>query len=214
MRTLTFLVLAALCTALRGQAPAKLKTVDVDFMMRGYFYASSKGPSALNGYGGWGGSRNAAGSFSPALGRTGVEILVDTTSTVPLDSLYRGRAVVVRNNGPDTVFFPAQDSRLNMWTQALLTDSFADIEYLPSSWCGNSYHTLFLAPGQEWRFTMPEYAGRKPARLRLVLECGEAFSDAPRQRILSHTFPGGVNKGQFSQKQGHRPNGLMDPYND
>ena len=214
MRYLTFFSFAALGLMALAQTPGSLKPVDVNYMVRGYFHASSQGPGYLEGYGGWGGSSNTPSTFVPTSGHTAVEILVDTTSTVPLDSNYRGRSVVVRNNGPDTAFFPAQDSRLYMWTQALRTDSFADIEYLPSSWCGNSYHTLFLAPGEEWHFVMPAYEGRKPTRMRLVLEYREAFGSETERTVHSHTFPGGVNKGQFTQKQGHQPVGLMDPYND
>lgn len=65
-----------LCAALlaSGQETSKLNKVDIDYMMRGYFYASSKGSSELNGLGGWGGSSNGARSFTPPAGRSGLRI--------------------------------------------------------------------------------------------------------------------------------------------
>jgi hypothetical protein len=212
-RMLTLLLLFFPLTSI-AQAPVDLKPVDVDFMVRGYFIASSQGPSELNGFGGWGGSGNVSVRSAMSTDAAGLRIEVDTLRTVPMDSIYRGQRVWLRNEGPDTVFFPAQDSRLAMWTQSLRNDTFADIEYLPSSWCGNSYHTLYLAPGEEWSFVMPKYEGRKPTRLRLVVEWKEHPGQEGVRRLFSTTFPGGVNKGQYSRKQGHQPQGLMDPYND
>ncbi|MDQ3100752.1 MAG: hypothetical protein M3R08_05150 [Bacteroidota bacterium] len=200
-------------TCTLGQSRGQLKTVDVNYMLRGYFYAASEGPESLNGPGGWGGASNGSIRSISTSGRTGIEIFVDTSRTVPMDSVYKGTLVRVRNHGPDTVFFPAQDSRLYMWTQALRSKEYADIEYLPSSWCGNSYHTLFLAPGEHWEFVMPKYEGRINTRLRLALKTGHAF-DLEGSTLYSHSFPGAVNKGQFKHKQGHAPQGLMDPYLD
>ncbi len=206
-----------LCAALlaSGQETSKLNKVDIDYMMRGYFYASSKGPSELNGLGGWGGSSNGARSFTPPAGGSGLRILVDTTAVVAVDGKFRGQRVVVRNNGPDTLYFPAQDSRLYMKTQALRADSFADIEYLPSSWCGNSYHTLFLAPGEQWEFIMPRYEGARTTRSRIELTYNTTSDERKKARVAySHTFPIGVNEEQFSNKVEYCRGGLMDPYED
>ncbi len=192
----------------------QLKPVQVKYMMRGYFHASSKGPAELNGFGGWGGSDNAATRFTPPAAAPSLQILVDTLNIVPLDSLYEGRKVTVRNNGSDTLFFAARDSRLCMKTQAMRSDSFADIEYLPSSWCGNSYHTLFLAPGEQWHFVMPKYDGPEPTRLRLELAYGSTAQEDGKKLAYSHTFPGAVHRKQFSEKRDYHPRGMMDPYND
>src|SRR5262245_6692039 len=144
MRYLLLSVLVHFAGHAAAQADT-LKAVNVNYMTRGYFYASSAGPEYLNGLGGWGDSDNPSRPADPIPGRTGLEVIVDTTTVVPLVKKYRGQAVVVRNNGPDTIFFPAQDSRLYVKAQVLRGSSFKDIEYFPSSWCGNSYHTLFLA---------------------------------------------------------------------
>lgn len=196
------------------EQPEDLKPVRIQYMMRGYFYASSPdGPEALDRFGGWGGSTNTSGKYIPQNANTGLEILVDTTVIVPFSETYQGRRVVVRNNGPDTLYFPAQDSRLYMKAQALRNGTFADIEYLPSSWCGNSYHTLFLAPGERWTFDMPNYDGPVRTRGRLELKYARGPQE-DEQVIFSHEFPAGVHRKQFTEKPGYQPGGIMDPYNE
>jgi hypothetical protein len=88
-----------------------------------------------------------------------------------------------------------------------------DIEYLPSSWCGNSYHHVKLAPGSYWSFVMPVYEGEIKTKLRAELdhigddrECGKT--------IYSNEIEGSINPAQFWNKTTYYPNGLMDPYND
>jgi hypothetical protein len=207
--------LAALLVGHFGIAQSStLKPVAVKYMVRGYFYASSQGPAELNGHGGWGRSSNGSARFIPSAGAIGLQVLVDTSSVVPLDSLHEGRRVTVRNNGPDTIYFPAQDSRLYMKAQAKQGGVFRDIEYLPSSWCGNSYHTLFLAPGEQWQFVMPNYSGPLKTSLRLELAYRTTAEGDDEKLLYSHPFPGSVHPKQFSEKKEYQPGGLMDPYND
>jgi len=190
-----------------------LKKVNINFMLRSYFYAASEDLPELAGLGGWGGSDNSSRPFTPVPGKVGLEILVDSTAIVPFAGEYEGHKVTMRNHGPATLYFPAQDSRLNMKAQALRVDSFADIEYIPNSWCGNSHHTLYLAAGEQWEFTMPKYEGKKATRMRLEVQYGHQSDRREGMEVVySHTFPGRVNPKQFMEKQGYSPGGVMDPY--
>ncbi|MBP6391103.1 MAG: hypothetical protein KA352_09425 [Flavobacteriales bacterium] len=210
-----FLMLLPLFMLPPGSPPQILKKVNVDYMLRGYFYAASADYPELAGAGGWGGSGNGSHQFTAVAGGKGLEILVDTTAVVPFATEFEGFKVIMRNHGPETLYFPAQDSRLDMKTQAMRADTFADIEYLPGSWCGNSYHTLYLAAGEQWEFTMPKYGGKRSTRLRLEVRYGrEPDRHEGIEAVYSHTLPGAVNDGQFSEKQGHNPQGLMDPYDE
>lgn len=192
-----------------------LAKVDIHYMLRGYFYASSTFDPDLAGFGGWGGSENGSEQFAPLNGRSGPEVLVDSARISPFAGTHEGHTVILRNHGPDTLYFPAQDSRLYMKAQAKRHDTFRDIEYLPTSWCGNSYHTLYLAPGEQWEFTMPKYNGKKATRLRLELQYQRtAGHNAVNDTLYSHSFPGSVNGGQFTKKQGHHPQSIMDPYSE
>src|SRR4029079_11871070 len=83
------------------------------------------------------------------------------------------------------------------------------VEYLPSSWCGNSYHRVFLPAGQLWTFRAPVYDGDFATTMRFALR--PKSGDAP---IYSNEFPGRIYATQFSIRKGHAPAGIMDPYDD
>lgn len=97
---------------------------------------------------------------------------------------------------------------------------WADIEYLPSSWCGNSIHTLTLAPHEKWDFTTPVYHGINNTKLRIALYYIDQSFEAeyPWNRkelvVYSNEYNGSINPAQFWRKRDYRPSGLMDPYMD
>lgn len=111
-------------------------------------------------------------------------------------------------------FFQAQDSRLNLHLQAQgKKGNWRDIEYLPSSWCGNSYHTLYLPAGYQWSFAVPEYTGTLKTHIRAVLGYKQAL-DTEEQLLYSNEIESSVNPDQFDKMATYKPNGIMDPYND
>jgi hypothetical protein len=85
------------------------------------------------------------------------------------------------------------------------------IEYLPSSWCGNSYHTVFLAANEYWEFTAARFTGKFKTKLRFRLD--HQKPGAEDATIYSNEFEGGVNPKQFTVQKEYKPAGLMDPYN-
>ncbi|HEY9045949.1 MAG TPA: WG repeat-containing protein [Ohtaekwangia sp.] len=190
---------------------------NIDFMNRGYFCAFSK--RHKNDLGGFGGSDNspkkvAKGNHFP---ESGLHVIVRPDEKRPIGS-YPGIAVYIVNATKKSVLFDAQDSRLYMLVQARDTNGeWRDIEYLPSSWCGNSYHTLTLDAHNYWEFTTPVYEGDIKTRLRIAL----TYIDRPKKRgeqntvtIYSNEYEGSINPGQFWRKESYYPHGIMDPYND
>ncbi len=111
------------------------------------------------------------------------------------------------NNTGEKICLNAQDSRLYI---KLLAKDFLGrwlpIEYIPSSWCGNSYHTVCLEDQNLWKFRSNNFKGRYRTDLKyvLLLKNGEIFSNV---------FSGYVNTGQFLSKETYLPVSLMDPYN-
>lgn len=82
------------------------------------------------------------------------------------------------------------------------------IEYLPSSGCGNSYHNVYLEENEYWVFKIPKFKGRIKTKLRYRLKIGKG------EFIYSNEIPTSINKKQLTEKEGHKPSGIMDPYND
>ncbi len=187
-----------------------------------------------SGGGGWARSDNEAianGTDMPAPPNTFTVTARPGQSAAFADEYAGFRAYIV-NTTRDTMTFNAVDSRLCMLMQARDTDgTWRNIQYMPSSFCGNSYHRILLAPGEHWRFTVPCFHGAFRTRLRLALtgfrtgvppgihsdEIGWGASDqkanaeAKERIIYSNEFEGSINRGQFQKRARHRSGGLMDP---
>ena len=182
--------------------------LDVDYKVRGYFYAGTAQKDTL-ALGGFGGSRNIpkpllqkirSRSTSDAL-----QIIV-TNEVATFANTYKGMKVYVVNTTDQTVGLDAQDSRLELKRQVFRKGEWVDIEYLPSSWCGNSYHQVFINPDQYWEFNAPCIEGTITAKFRFELAVNRDLT------IYSNEFDGSFNKSQLKKEQGHTPNNIMDPY--
>ncbi|MBL7828987.1 MAG: WG repeat-containing protein [Saprospiraceae bacterium] len=190
----------------------ELPAMNIDYMLRGCFYAASPHDARYAGYGGWGTSGNQPIDVAKGaeLEDKKMQIKLQKDITQPFFKTHSGFGFVLANTTSDTLVLEAQDSRLNMTLQAKdKNGAWKNIMYLPSSWCGNSYHQVFLAPGKYWNFTAPEMTGSFATKLRIALEL-----DDKKNMLYSDEFDGGVNPAQFWRKPGYSPGGLMDPYDD
>lgn len=198
-----------------------LSPLNTDVMMRGYFYAYSKpDEKALGGHGS---SDNTPIPIAQPekFPERSLSVVVDPSQTDTMYTEYEGIIVYVTNTMRKAIQFSAQDSRLYMKVQAKdKNGEWRDIEYLPSSWCGNSYHILTLDPGRQWQFVTPRYEGDFKTRLRIQLKYihPKDKKSTPWDRkeitVYSNEYEGSINPGQLWRKGKYRSGGLMDPYND
>jgi hypothetical protein len=186
--------------------------MDIDYMNRGYFYVSeSTQPDDEKGYEGVSYSYMHLGDDSFPANTFAVLAKPEETSTFA--KAYEGITLYVANTQSEPVFFEVQDGRLSINLQALdEKGQWRDIEYLPRSWCGNSYYPVFLRPHSYWKFTIPHYEGELKTLLRARLEYQKTEKQKKPDVMYSNTFEGSVNPGQFWRKPGYVPHGLMDPY--
>jgi len=194
--------------------------INTEMMMRGHYYAYSSTDERM-GFGGWAVSHNIPATISQNLnfapGKLSLSVRPEMTDT--FRGACRGMKTFIANTTKDTIYFNAEDSRLYMKVQALAEDStWQDIEYLPSSWCGNSYHVLMLEPGAYWFFVTPQYEGDYKTKLRVELAYIDPATDPYITTrplfIYSNEFDGSINPGQFWLKGRYTPGGIMDPYYD
>ena len=203
----------------------ELPPVEIKFMARASCYAKSlikdrKAP------GGFGPSINPPRRFDSAgvpahAAPDSVYLLAAPDDVVPTpDGKHKAIALSLVNGTGRRVALAAADSRLSIVREAKdAAGNWRAIEYFPSSWCGNSYHRVFLDPHEGWRFTVPVFTGPQKTTMRFTLlpsdRRGAADNDLPTQQagaIHSNEFEGAINPEQFEGKQGHRPTGIMDPY--
>lgn len=178
-------------------------------MLSGYFFASSLYSS--KDLGGYGDSANPPKQLTNQIKeslKNGLSLEIEN-STIPFQESYRSHRVRLSNNSDDKVSFSAQDGRLSIIHQAKDRDGeWKAIEYLPRSWCGNSYHTLVLGPGQYWEFIAPRYAGSYATRMRLMLK-GIEGNETP---LYSEEFSASINREQFTEPIPSHKIGTIDPY--
>jgi len=184
---------------------------NVHFMLRGYCYASSskQDVSALGGFGTSDNRPVKVENIADELAGT-VYLKASPEEFTLFAGGHKGMVLHLVNATERDVSFGACDSRINIVQEARdAAGNWRAIEYLPSSWCGNSYHRVILSPGEEWRFKAPKYIGVMKTRLRFKLTDVDARVLWP---VYSNEFEGSVNPEQFSVRQTYRPRSVMDPY--
>lgn len=208
MRKWFFIGLVAAGATVAMAGADDLPALNVDYMLRGYCFAGSRPDEKAPG--GFGRSENLprrAGAGGAIGAPQAVSLVALPDQSARFAKKYRGLRLILINRTAREVAFSASDSRLPLVLEARDADgAWKPIEYLPSSWCGNSRHRVFLPAAHYWEFVAPVYAGTIATRLRFVLR-GE-------KPIVSNEFAGQVNPAQFTVKQGHTPSDLMDPYED
>lgn len=197
----------------RNEQELKTQTLNIDYMNRGYFYASSFVES--ESLGGWGKSYNVLQKIESkhhAI-HDSLSLVLNTKERVKWYNNIAGYALHMFNTTTDTICFSAQDSRLPMVVQALdAQGKWHDIEYLPTSWCGNSYHTLAFPPGYFWEFAVPEYEGAVKTRLRVKVSYGLCETPYKFVHQYSNEWKGSINPAQLWRRPDYYPGGIMDPY--
>lgn len=190
------------------QAAEPVSPAEFTFMLRGYCYAGNaqEDPNALGGYGG---SNNLPKPLKSALLSPELYLEIVDTPNVVFAKKYTGLYVRLINGGKEIVGVPASDSRISLVQEALDTDgTWKEIEYLPSSWCGNSYHSVYLQPSYYWEFTAPRYSGPQKTKLRFKLTL------SPDRILHSPVYEGGIHPEQFTAKREYKPTNIMDPYSE
>ena len=183
--------------------------LNVGYKIRGYFYAQTA-QEDTTALGGFGGSSNTPKPLLQKIrSRSATDALqiVITNEAAKFAGRYKGMKVYVVNTTDSAIGLGAQDSRLNLKRQVFHKGAWKDVEYLPSSWCGNSYHQVYLNPNQYWEFNAPCLEGKITATFRFELYVNEKLT------VYSNEFEGSFNKSQLKKEQGHSPTDIMDPYN-
>lgn len=185
------------------------KDLSIDYMLRGYLYAESSINDSL-APGGFGGSNNSAKQISDQtlFNEQGLFMKIDVSQKTVFGGEYMGYSLYIVNKSDSIVKFSASDSRLYAVAEVFLGGKWQDIEYLPSSWCGNSYHHVYLKPNEYWLFSIPKFKGEHEVKLRYKLKINK------NDYLYSNEIIAHINRGQLSNKRNYNPDGLMDPYND
>lgn len=188
------------------------KPLNIDFMHRGYFYASSSIRKRRYGWLGHTPQKISDNIFA----QNTLSVVIDTAQVDTFKNDFIGYKVFVSNTTKDTIRFKAQDSRLYMKLQAQnKKGEWQDIEYLSPSFCGNSYHNVQLEPNAFWSFTMPKYEGVFKTKIRVELSYVDIANPRESKIIYSNSINGSINMTQFwRNRRWYYSSSFTEPYND
>ena len=194
----------------------KTLPLNIDYMKNGYIYATS--PSAHKKEFSIIGGHSTSGELpnpntkKHKFPENKFSLLVRTNERTTFETHTEGYKTYIVNSTGETVYFRAEDSRLEMIMEALNQDGkWQNIEYLPQSFCGNSLHILDLPPNHHWELSIPQYAGAFKTKLRIKLVYKVDFESSKTAIIYSNEFSGSINPAQFWRKKGSVDN-MPDKY--
>lgn len=183
--------------------------INVKYMLRGYFYAGTD-TEDRKAPGGFGSSSNTPKEINNHInGEKGkLSMYIDVSEASTFWEKYSGYKLYIVNQSGKRVKLGAQDSRIAIVAEVLVGNEWKPIEYLPSSWCGNSYHNVSINNNKYWEFNIPKYIGSTKTKLRYRLNVNA------EQVIFSNEIRVSYNPEQLTEKRPYRPSGLMDPYDE
>ncbi len=185
-----------------------LDSVNIDHQFRGdcYAYSSPKNASKSNGEAH---SDNLPKMVNKSFPRNGFYLVINQREFSKINGADLGCKLYLVNTTDSIIKLEASDSRLYIVAEALNEKKvWTPISYLPSSFCGNSYHTVILDKDEYWSFNIPVFKGTIKTKLRYTLTIDKD------KTISSNEIIAYLNKDQFEKekKEGHRTNNIMDPY--
>ncbi len=198
----------------RAEGRKPLKAVNIKYMLRTYCRASSKIVDE-KAFGGFGPSENHPRPLNKThaklkLPSGKLTLLALPSSRVPFWKKYEGFRLLLVNKTGQRIAILAQDSAVNIIREARdAKGKWRPLEYMPGTFCGNSYHRVMFDTNQHWEFTVPRYSGSVKTQMRFRVSIGRQAKP-----IYSNTFEGSINVEQFSVKQAYKRKSLMDPRTD
>ena len=121
-----------------------------------------------------------------------------TTSHLTEEQASGNVIYTLANRTSDTIFFEAQDSRLEVSLQGQLPgQEWRSISRPQDSFCGSSYHQIYLPPGTAWDFELSPFEGGIESSVRPVLEYSLDRHPSESFTIIGESMPCGLNPGQF-----------------
>jgi len=187
----------------------KLDSLDIDFQMRGFFYAISSRANSIPSNGEWQ-SDNTPKKWREEISTPRLSLFIDINRQDTFLNRFFAHKLYLINHARKVCKFTAQDSRLDIIAEVLDSSGvWRIIMYLPSSWCGNSYHTVVLDKNEYWEFDIPVFKGSYSTKLRYQLSYDSTT-------IYSNAINARINPEQMNpeRKVGHVPQSIMAPYSE
>lgn len=172
--------------------------LNVKFKLRGYFHVGTSkiDSTALGGfYEGLNSPIKITSKTKNIFQTNELQLIVKSDSIIEFEKGIAGFKVFISNKTDSILEIEAQDSRLYLKRQVFYKNTWQDIEYLPSSWCGNSYHNVYIKPNEYWDLIAPCLKGKIAAKFRFKFYVNKSLT------IYSNEFEGSFNRRQLRKER-------------
>jgi len=180
----------------------KADILNIDHMLRASKYAIGKNKKS----GGWFVSKNESKKIKGKFSEKKFYLFIDEQEKTLFFNKYLANKLYLINNTEEDKCLDVQDSQLFIKMQA--RDSLGmwkDIEFIPRSKCGNSFHEICLERKKIWEFPSVKFEGEFNTKLRYKLENRDEI-------IYSNEISENINIGQFIKSKRNSSTNLMNPY--
>ncbi len=185
-------------------------SLSIDFQIRSFLYAASSPKNAEKPNGEYR-SGNFPKKVDSTFAKGNLFLMISEKEHSIVGNKYLGHKLYLVNSTNEAIDFFAQDSKLSIKIEALnKRGTWKPISYMPTSTCGNSYHTITLDSNEYWEFNIPVFTGDYKTKIRYALSLDK------ETKLVSNEIVAYINAGQLdkSKKQGSTSVNLMNPYND
>lgn len=193
-----------------------MKPLNIDSRMEATVRVGSPRLHPVQGLGGWSSSENHFEPYTSTNLRSGIHVIVSSPEASEEFPSSISREVQFINLEGDTLIASAQDSRLNTLIEAKNADGeWVPIQIYRGSWCGNSYHEVYLPTGNAWNWRIPEFEGGFETELRVAIYGVMTWDNGEHSEpftLYSEPYPGSINPAQFWRENMYSQRGLMHPY--
>ncbi|NVK04633.1 MAG: WG repeat-containing protein [Flavobacteriia bacterium] len=190
--------------------------MNIDAKMDAVVHVGSPPLKGLNAIEGWANSENIFTPYAAANPSSGNHVLISDPEVHEDYPISTSRLVEFINLSSDTLIASVQDSRLHAVIEAKNEEGeWVSIQTYRSSWCGNSYHHVYLPPGNEWTWRIPEFEGGMKTELRVAIYNVMTWENGEHSEpfnIFSEPYKGSINPAQLWRENQYSQRGLMHPY--
>ncbi len=198
---------AVLIEQLSNNKTVEKDSLNIQFQLIGFLEAFSNSTNAEKPNGEYR-SENYPKIIDKAFPKEKLTLFLSEKEYTTFAEEYFGQKLYLVNSTNSKIDFFAQDSRLDIQIEALdKNGNWKAITYLPSSSCGNSYHTITLDENEYWEFSIPVFKGEFKTKIRYSLNLEEDL------HLKSNKIDAFINLEQLDEnnRQDYYPTNIMDP---
>ena len=199
---------ASLTAELSNDVLIQQDSLAVNFQLRNFLRAFSNPDNAKESNGEYQ-SENLPKEIDKPFPKNKMLLIISEQEQTIFKEKYLGHTLYLVNSTNAAIDFSAQDSKLSIYIEAFTkSGTWKPISYMPSSFCGNSYHKITLDTNEYWQFRIPVFTGDYKTKIRYALSLDQ------ETKLVSNEIEAYINLDQFdkNKQQGNSSENIMNPY--